>query len=377
MNQMSDGKETRKISGKIWLITALALIGIASLAYFYLRPAPQKTVVRYAISPYQDTALPVVAQTNGWYIQEGLNVELKLLDWGNVMDSVASGAVDVAIQNFNSFQPVYHNINDRGGDVIFYYPLFVFKGAAIMVKKDKGIRTLDEFIKDPNMNKDDALKAAVLQLRGKRIVTTKGTEMEQIVLAAIEKAGLKPDVDVKIINAPPADGLRAFIAGEADAYSGGLTDRTEARRQGAIELLTSAEVTAPVIDGLVTTKTFASQHPEELNKLIKIWFKTIAWMEEDLDSRSTIVIDYLSSKGSTRYSVDEYKYAWQYAEVFPRNQVELNNLILQENGQFFWRRSWDANNQFLLKENKISKFVPYDAFTGDAVQKILEQEKPK
>lgn len=367
-----DTARRRKTLASPWLIATVAIVGVAILGYVFLFPKPKQMVVRYAISPYQDTALPVVAETNGWYKQEGLNVELKLLDWGNVMDSVASGAVDVAIQNFNSFQPVYFNINTRGGDVVFYYPLYVFKGAAIMVKQDKGLKPLDEFLKDPSLSKEEALRATVLQLKGKRIITTKGTEMEQVVLAALEKAGLKPDVDVKIINSSPADGLRAFIAGDADAYSGGLTERTEARRHGSIELLTSAAVTAPVIDGLVTTKHFAAEHPEELNKLIKLWFKTITWMEEDLDTRSKIVIEYLAAKGSTRYSVDEYKYAWQYAQVFPRNPDDLQKAILQENAQFFWQKSWDANNQFLLKENKIPKPVPYDGFVGDSVQTKLQ-----
>jgi ABC-type nitrate/sulfonate/bicarbonate transport system substrate-binding protein len=94
-----------------------------------------------------------------------------------------------------------------------------------------------------------ALKRAVGQLRGKRIITTKGSDMEQIVLSALDKAGLKPSVDVKMSHAPSADGLRAFLAEEADAYSGGLTERTEARRHGGTELVTSAHLLPPVIDG--------------------------------------------------------------------------------------------------------------------------------
>jgi len=68
--------------------------------------------------------------------------------------------------------------------------------------------------------------------------------MEQIVLAALEKAGLQKGKDVKIIHAEPDDGLNAFLGGAGDAYSGGVTERTEARRHGAVELIGSADLTA-------------------------------------------------------------------------------------------------------------------------------------
>lgn len=337
----------------------------------------KKRPIRYAISPYQDTALPIVAEKNGWYSQAGLNVDVKLLDWENVMSSVAGGAVDVAVMNFNTFQPVYHNINDRGGDVVFYYPLYVFKGGAIMIRQDSGMKTVDDLMEDAKQDPETALKQAIMQLKGKRVITTKGSDMEQIVLSALDRAGLKVDEDVRISDASSADGLRAFLAGEADAYSGGLTERTEARRHGCVELVTSAQLLPPVVDGLVTTKKFAAAHEKELNQLIGLWFKTIAWMEEDLSNRSKVVIDYLSSKGSTRYTVQEYEYAWRHAQVFPKNPEEMDKAILSTNAPYYWKRSWDANNQFLLKDGKITKVVPYDAFVGENVQKALEQSLPQ
>ena len=349
----------------------IVLISIVFIVIFLSGCSPKKVPIRYAISPYQDTALPIVGAKNNWYSQEGLNVEIKLLDWQNVMDSVASGAIDVGVMNFNTFQPVYHNINDRGGNVVMYYPLYVFKGGAIMVRKESGMKTMNDLMADGKMNRDQALKQAISQLKGKRIITTKGSDMEQIVLSALEKAGLKPGIDVKISDASSSDGLRAFLAGEGDGYSGGLTERTEARRHGGVELVTSADLLPPVIDGLVTTKTFASTHKDEMNKLIAVWFRTITWMDEDLDNRSKVVIDYLSSQGATRYTVEEYKYAWQHAQVFPKSPSEMQDTILAASAPYYWKRSWDANNQFLLKQSKISSPVPYEAFEGEAVQKTL------
>ena len=355
---------------KLILISALLAILIFSLS------CQKREKIVYGVSPYQDTILPVVADLEGWYKEEGLDVEIRVLPWGEVMNSLAAGAVDVAIQNFNSFQAPYHNINERGGDVIFYYPFYVFKGAAIMIRKDGPIKSLEFYLKEYPNSREKAIEETVKQLKGKTVITTKGTEMEQIVLSAIDKAGLKPNQDVKIIHALPDDGLNAFLGGAGDAYSGGLTERTKAKKEGAIEMVESADLAPPVIDGIVTTRKFANSHEKELSKLINLWFKTIRFMEDDLDNRSIIVIDYLGKVGSVKYTVDEYKYTWFYMEVYPKYPEEAKKLFLDENSNFYWKRSWDSNNEFLTKDRKIPAPVPYDAFWGNKVQSIYVSKSP-
>src|SRR5690349_4136044 len=63
--------------------------------------------IRYGITPYQDSGLPVVAAMKGWYKEEGLNVELVPLAWGDVVTALSSGSIDVAIYNLNSFLAPY------------------------------------------------------------------------------------------------------------------------------------------------------------------------------------------------------------------------------------------------------------------------------
>lgn len=362
-------------------VLGVFIVTTAIVLAIILRPTPQPHEIVYGISPYQDTILPIVAEKKGWYVQEGLKVKLKVLPWGAVMNALASGSVDVAIQNFNSFQASYENINLQGGDVVFYYPLFVFKGAAIIIRGDGKIKPLSEVSKSYPHDREKAIMEIAKQLAGKTVITTKGTEMEQIVLAAIKKAGLNADKDVKIIHAEPDDGLNAFISGTGDAYSGGVTERTEASRHGAIIMLESADLNPPVIDGLVTTEHFARDHEEELLKLIALWYKTIDFMEKDLDENSKIVIEYLSTVSSTRYSVEEYKYTWFNTEVYPKNSTEMNDQVLSETALYYWKQSWNANNKFLLAEKKVKNPVPYAAFWGEEVHATYSTEyssaKPK
>lgn len=356
----------RVISKTFSFVFAISLV----VVFFLSNCSKTEYSIVYGISPYQDTILPIVAEKQNWYEGEGLSVKLKVLEWGDVMNSLAGGAVDVAIQNFNSFQSVYHNINQRGGDVIFYYPLFVFKGTAIMTRKEDNFKTLEEYLKIYPEDREKAITETIKQLKGKRIITTKGTEMEQIVLTALRRVGLSQS-DVKITHALPADGLNAFLSGEGDFYSGGVTERTEARKNGAVELIETSDLNPPVIDGLVTTKTFAEAHPDVLLKLIKLWFKTVQWMQDDLEVRSKVVIDYLSTVSSTKYSIDEYKYTWYHTEVFPLDKEQMYNLLLDPNSNFYWKKSWDANNKFLVSEGQIPEPVSYSAFWGERVHEKL------
>lgn len=360
---------------KVLTIIVITIFVIAGVAFGLLKRSTnitnQSQKVVYGVSPFQDTILPIVPEQQGWYKDEGLDVQLKVLDWGDVMSAVASGQVDVALQNFNSFQASAESINEKGGKVIFYYAPYIFKGAAIMIRGDAKLKPLSEFLKQYPNDKERAVLETVKQLQGKTIIATKGTEMEQIVLSAAAKAELQPDVNIKIVHAQPSDSLAAFLRGEGDGFSGGVTERTEAARHGAIVLIEASDLNPPTIDGFVTTKRFAQEHPEVLRKLVRLWFKTIGFMEEDLDKRAQLVTDYLATVGSTKYTTDEYKYVWFNLHVFFKSPQDVQNSILNPNGGFYWKKSWDANNEFLIKEKKIKNPIPTDLFWGEEVQKEL------
>ena len=345
----------------VWVAAAVAVVAALITAGLYFRGSATKPVkVVYGISPYQDTILPIVAQEKGWYAEEGLNADLRVLAWGDVMFALAGGAVDVAIQNFNSFQAAYPNIRKGGKEVVFWHPLFVFKGAAIVVRPDSGLKTLSDIRKtEPDPQK--AVGEATRQLRGKTIIATQGTEMEQLVLRALEVGGLARE-DVRLIHAQPDEGLSAFLRGEGDAYSGGVTEQLKAYKEGNVQLLSAADVGLVVIDGLVTTREFAENHPDVLYKLLRLWYRTVQFIDADVEKNSQIIIDYLNKKASYQFDVQDYKYTWTTTEYFPATPKLARETWLNPESLYYWKRSWAANNEYLKRENKIPDAVPYDAF---------------
>lgn len=343
------------------LVFAAALIVIVGAALAAIRFWPNHGGPRivYGISAYQDTVMPYYAESQGWYVRDGLNVELRVLDWGAVMPTLGNG-VDVAIQNFNSFQASYENLRKRGLDPVFYYPLFVFKGAALVAPGTSTLPDVDALVQK-GARREDAVKQVVQALRGKKIGITQSTEMEQLVLSAFLQSGMAAKDAVTLVPAQPADGLAALKAGSLDALSAGLTEQTAARRAGARVILRASDVIPPVIDGLVTTKKFADAHPAEMKQLVDAWLESVRHIEGDFPGRIRVLQDYLAKNGASSYSTEEYQLIWKESEYFPRTKDEVAATILGADGAYYWVRSWDANNDYLIKEGKISAPIPKSA----------------
>ena len=351
---------------KTWTLIGLVVVVVSATAALHcrreaeIRPqSPRRTKVVYGISPYQDTILPYYAQHKGWYKEAGLDVELRVLAWGDVMPALGGG-VDVAVQNFNSFQAAYWNIRARGREPLFYYPTFVFKGAAVIVPKDAGLTPYSDF-QARGLTPADALRETLAQLRGKKIGVTVATEMEQLVTQAISRAGIDAK-EFSLVNGQPDDNLNAFRAGSLAALSAGLTEQTAAARGGAYVLLSAADVLPPVIDGLVTTREFARAHPKELETLVDLWFRSVVDIERNFNENIAVLNGYLGSVGATQYTVDEYRHIWTNSEFFPRSRDEVARSILEPGARYFWRPAWEGNNTFLLNDKTIARPVPLEAF---------------
>jgi len=351
------------------VIALIVIAAVAAASDFFLRTSPSRVVVRYGITPYQDSALPVVAEMKGWYREQGIEVQLVPLAWGDIVTALSSGAIDAAIYNFNSFLPPYQNAAQGTAKPLFYAPLYIFKGQAIMVHPQSGFQ-----ITNPSAATNTPLDSAEIirrasDLKGKRIGVTKGTELEQIVLAALAKAGLSAS-DAQIIYAAPEDSLAAFLAGNLDAFAAGLTERIEARRHGAIELLTQADVMMPVTDGLVTTDVFASKNQAALDKLVTSWFRTIQYIQEDVPKNSAEIRDYLRTSASTRYTPEEYAIAWTFDD-FPTTPKAANEVFNNKDSKFYWKSSWDYVAKFLIDQKQITQVPPYNAYAGEDTLKRL------
>ena len=358
------------MSGKLksTLLLLLALVTTAVAIFLYDRDAEKELApeellqtVRFGITPFQDSALPVVAKKKGWYREKGLDVEVVDLGWTDVPLGLASNSIDVAIYNFDSFMASWHQLNSAGKPLVFYAPLYTWNGAAIMVSGNAGYETMPEGTS--TVDATEHLAAVMKQLQGKRIGITRGTTFEQTVLDALAKAGMKQS-DVELVHARPEDNLAAFLAGSLDAFSAGLTERVQAKRHGAIELVIGPDVSVPVVDGLVATQQFAKEHPDVMQNLINVWFASVNYVGADPANNSNDVRDYLRTRASVDYSAEEYAIAWTF-QYFPQSREEAADAFFSPNSRYYWKPIWDSNIDYLLSNKKIPSTLPESAFGGE------------
>jgi len=235
--------------------------------------APARKIV-FGISPFPDTHMPVLGKIKGWYEAEGLDVEFRILGWTEVQEALSSSAanrIDLGINNISSVVATHA----KNPSLIYYYGFNTFdSGFALMTRPDGKIKPLQYFL-DRGESRADAIRHCAEQLKGKTVVTTSNTDMEQGVAACARKGGLSFEQDVKIIDLNPDDGMTAFISGSGDAYIGGIPHRMKLAEQGMVTVITGVDLGPAPINGIVTTKEFAAANPEALSKILKVWFKIV------------------------------------------------------------------------------------------------------
>jgi sulfonate transport system substrate-binding protein len=108
---------------------------------------------------------------------------------------------------------------------------------------------------------------SVADLRGKRIVTTKGANANYLLVVGLNKAGLKPS-DVKIVYLAPPDALAAFQSGSVDAWVAWDPFFATAELTGA-RLLEDGTGLVPNRQFFLAAKKFADASPAVVHALLK------------------------------------------------------------------------------------------------------------
>jgi ABC-type nitrate/sulfonate/bicarbonate transport system substrate-binding protein len=336
----------------------VGLIALAFLAYGSASPAiaAETTLVRFGVSPFQDTLVPIVGEKEGWYKQEGLDVRFRLLGWTEVMEGLSSGQIDVAISNISSIVATH----GRNPDLVYWYGTNPFdNGFALMIRPDHKLKTLAE-VETTVHDRNEAIRLTAAQLRGRTIITTGNTDMEQGVAAAVKRGNLIFPRDVRIIDLNPDQGLAAFLRGEGDAYIGGIPQRTRATKEGMLEMLTGSDLGPPPINGLVTTRQFAQEHQDALLKLLHVWFRTVRYIDKNIDAGGGIIISKLNASSGAQFTAADFRRFWNHYEHYPANPHEAQALILDPRGRNYWRSRWnDCNNYFFNIKKTIAE--PVDA----------------
>jgi sulfonate transport system substrate-binding protein len=114
--------------------------------------------------------------------------------------------------------------------------------------------------------KDSPIKS-VAELKGKKVVLNKGSNVHYLLVRALEDAGLKY-TDIQTVFLPPADARAAFERGSVDAWVIWDPYQAAAEQQLQARTLRDARGLADNHQFYLATKPFVAQHPKVIATLI-------------------------------------------------------------------------------------------------------------
>ena len=359
---------------KVLIVSMLILAVFFVVVYIYnsTKVENKKSSIVFGISPFPDTYMPYLGKIKGWYAEEGLDVNFRILGWTEIQESLASGAsnrIDMGINNISAIVATYN----KNPDFIYFYGFNTFDdGFALMIRPNSDLKPLTYFL-DDGMSHEDAVNRTGMQLKGKTVITTANTDMEQGVSAIAKKGGLDFLKDIKIINLNSDDGLTAFLAGEGDAYIGGIPQRNKAKQQGMIEMITGTDLGPAPINGIVSTKKFYETNKEDLLKILRVWFKIVEYTNENIDEVASLMVAELNKHTGTKIPPEEFKEYWNNYEHYPATPLEIEREILDPSGKNYWKARWDDCNEYFYSIKKVIpyKVNPEDAFYMEKVHKAF------
>lgn len=318
--------------------------------------ADHLTPIRIGMTAFQDMLAIKVGDEQGIYKRVGLDIEFINLPYAAITEALAGGSLDLGCICETTVVTTWDNFPNQRIANIFY----TFEGSAIMVRPNTGFKTYDDFVGELG-DPSKALAATVAQLKGRDILTTKSTDMEMGVGAALAAGGLGMS-DVKIVDMNPNDGLAAFLTGTADAYLGGLPQRFRLVKEGMLTLVTAQDVgsEAVVLCGFLTTESFLKKNFDALVKFANGTFITLQYVNANQDAAFGRISGMLNSMTGAQMSVKDIKNLWNKIEFFPSTGAEMYWLLVSPSGNRYWRNRMEFVYDFYSKQGQVKNSMDFD-----------------
>ncbi|MBB5392388.1 MULTISPECIES: aliphatic sulfonate ABC transporter substrate-binding protein [unclassified Herbaspirillum] len=226
----------------------------------------------------------LLAQNNGRAIRIGYQKSSTLLTIikanGSLEKLLAPGGAKITWHEFSSGLPLLEALNvggvDLSADVADTVPVFAqAAGARLTYLAQESPSPSAQAI----VVRADSPIRSVAELRRKKIAVTKAAGVHYLLIATLEKAGLKfSDVDAAYLS--PADGRAAFERGSVDAWVTWDPFLSGVQRQSQVRVLSDGRGIADYQRYYLASTPFADANPDVLRTVFDELQKTGQWAKQ-------------------------------------------------------------------------------------------------
>jgi NitT/TauT family transport system substrate-binding protein len=233
-----------------------------------------------------------IAESQGLFTKNGVEVELRWYDnYSQSLEALAVGAIDGNCQTLSDTISFAQN---------------AAKGEVAVLVNDNSAGN-DKIIAAGSINE-------VKDLKNKRVAVEAGVVSDFLLTLALEREGMSRD-DVQIIDIETGAAVEAFAVEQADAV-GAFPPfwLTALKRQGAREIVSSADFPGAIPDLLVVTRELVKERPEQVQALIDTWFDVMNFMAKNPEQadqimarRAGVTVEELQlfKKGTKLFTIEE------------------------------------------------------------------------
>lgn len=300
-----------------------------------------------AISPYQDIAMIVNIENLGLENRYNTSVKLVTLSWEDILPAVASTGrtVDVGFGGLAEYLTKVNNINEGSDDpLLFVYPLYIYRGGGFISFSDNVPVLSEQDLSDSSL---------VMRFFENNIGAQKSSLYDMLLFNLARNNGVDYK-KLRIIDTPMDLGLLATQNGDLDIASAGLTQISEAKKQGGRIVLNMDDMGFADVTGLICKKSVYEEKQRQIVNLIKMWFDCVDYVLTDIDKNSVFSLKYLDQNAATKYTLDGYKSALSI-EYFPRSVDEMRENVISDKGLYSYKKISEYVINYLLVNDFVDK----------------------
>lgn len=267
-----------------------------------------QTPVRFAFQNRIGSVLPIIADQQGFFEQQGLTMKILRFSSGPACaEALYSGSADIATM----------------GDTSAIIALSRALPLQIITSHASGEHRHRVMVMNPAI---DNLAA----LRGKRIGVKKGTSTYGGLLRLLDEAAIKP-TQVRLIDLPPATQIEALQAGSIDALAASEPTPAMAEMKGARQLATLGGLgnNYPVL--IMAHQNFCRQHPQQLVSFLAALRQALHFLQQHPAQAQQLIAEALGLPVDvTRNAMQRHRYQLDYDDEIRASLSQTARFLHQQ-----------------------------------------------